>query len=204
MPKVSVRVGLTGGIGSGKSSIADFMRRRGAAIVDADAISRRLTGVNGAAMPAIVRAFGESVVTRDRALDRVRMRDLVFSDPSARQRLESIIHPLVGAETQRQADLAQLQGCPCIVFDIPLLVESGSRWRPLLDRVLVIDCGEETQIQRVMARSGLQRVEVERIIATQTDRKSRLSAADAVIFNDGIGLEGLADQLTVLAPSFGL
>jgi dephospho-CoA kinase len=163
-----------------------------------------LTGTNGAAIPAVVAAFGESVLTRDQALDRVQMRHRVFSDPSARHRLESIIHPMVGAEVQRQAEFAQCQGHRCIVFDIPLLVESGSGWRPRLDRLLVIDCGEEVQIQRVMARSGLQRVEVERIIASQTDRKSRLSAADAVIFNDGIGLEGLADQLAILAPSFGL
>lgn len=198
-----LRLGLTGGIGSGKSTVANLLASHGAAVIDADAISRQTTAPSGAAIPAIRQAFGPGFITPDGALDRERMRQLAFSQPSARQQLEQIIHPLVGAETRRQAEAAAQAGVRCIVFDIPLLVESG-RWRAQLDQVLVIDCQPETQITRVMQRSGLARHEVERILAQQADRHARLQAADHVIHNDGISLADLAAQVSQLARRFGL
>ena len=138
------QVGLTGGIGSGKSTVATLLARWGAAIIDADAIARQLTAPGGLAMPAIAQQFGTEFVTADRALDRDRMRALAFSDPGAKLRLEAIIHPLVGAESARQVQAAVAGGSRCIVFDIPLLVESG-RWRSQLDQVVVVDCAVATQ-----------------------------------------------------------
>ena len=201
---LALRVGLTGGIGSGKSTVAGMLAECGAAIIDADAISRQTTAPGGAAIPLIAHAFGASLVTADGALDRIRMRELVFTDPDAKRQLEAIIHPLVGAETARQAAQAQQSGQACIVFDVPLLVESG-RWRQQLDRVLVVDCSEETQISRVMARSGWTRQMVEQVMAGQASRMQRLAAADVCIDNDGtVSLGALALRVQQAAQRFGL
>ena len=158
-------IGLTGGIGSGKSTVAGMLAERGAAVIDADAISRATTAPGGAALPAIAQSFGPALIGDDGALDRAAMRERVFRDASARQRLEAIIHPLVGQETDRQARQALAAGHPMLVFDVPLLVESGTRWRGRVDRVWVVDCDPATQIERVMARSALTRAEVEAIVA---------------------------------------
>ncbi len=197
------RLGLTGGIGSGKSTVAGMLVERGAALIDADAISRSTTAPGGPAIAAIGQAFGPEFITPEGALDRDRMRALVFSDPSARRRLEQIIHPLVGLETRRQAQTAIESGHRCIVFDIPLLVESP-HWRRLLDEVLVLDCSPVTQIERVMQRSSLSRAEVEQILASQVSRGARVHAADHVICNDGLTPLDLAELVRQLAARFGL
>lgn len=198
-----VRLGLTGGIGSGKSTVAGLLVGLGAGLVDADAISRQLTIAGGLAMSAIAATFGSDFVDASGALARDRMRQLVHSDPSARQQLEAIIHPLVGQESGRQAALLAEQACPCIVFDVPLLVESA-HWRGDLDHVLVVDCTTEKQIDRVMARNQLSRAEVEKIIASQASRRLRLAAADSVIFNVGLSLDELAVELQQISARFGL
>jgi dephospho-CoA kinase len=200
----ALRVGLTGGIGSGKSTVAGLLADCGAAIVDADAISRQTTAVGGAAISLIARHFGADMVTDQGAMDRDRMRALVFSDPEAKRRLEAIIHPLVGAETARQAAQADQAGCRCIVFDVPLLVESG-RWRQQVDRVLVVDCGEETQVSRVMARNGWTRAQVVKVMDGQAGRRQRLAAADVCIANDGaVTLAALGVLVRQAAKRFGL
>lgn len=197
--KAVFKLGLTGGIGSGKSTVAGMLAECGAAIIDSDAISRAATAAGGAALPAISAEFGPHMIGPDGALDRAAMRQLVYADPSARQRLEAIIHPLVSRETDRQALAAAEQGKP-LVFDVPLLVESGARWRAKVDRVLVVDCAPETQIARVMARSGLTREEVQRIIDVQAARPARLAAADIVIHNgEGVSLTVLRENVQVLA-----
>lgn len=198
-----LRLGLTGGIGSGKSTLARLLAQRGATLVDADAIARQMTAPGGLAMALIASVFGPEFITSSGALDRRKMRALAYADSAARERLEAIIHPLVAQETQRQAALAAVQGCSCIVFDIPLLVES-TRWRRQLDLVLVVDCAPETQISRVMARDRLTRQDIERIMATQSTRQQRLAAADVVIFNQGLSLDELTDQVAQIAPRFGL
>ena len=198
-----LRLGLTGGIGSGKSTVAALLAKMGAAVLDADAISRALTAPQGLAIDPILQVFGAEFITPAGALDRERMRALVFADPGAKQRLEAIIHPLVGQETSRQALAAQASGKRCLVFDVPLLIESG-HWRQKLDQVLVVDCLPETQISRVMARSALSREAVLAIMASQASRAARLHAADAVIFNDTLTLDDLKAQVRALAPAFGL
>lgn len=198
-----VRLGLTGGIGSGKSTVAQMLADLGAAVIDADAIVRSATQPGGPAIDPIAREFGRDFITAQGALDRDRMRELAFADAGAKRRLEAIVHPLVGQEIQRQADSAIHAGSPCIVFDIPLLVESG-HWRQQLDRVLVLDCSVETQLKRVMARSSLSRDAVEQIIAAQAPRLLRLAAADLVIANDGLSLEQLHIQIQRAAARFGL
>ena len=199
--KEPLRIGLTGGIGSGKSTVAGMLAEHGAAIIDSDAISRATTAIGGSALPAIVKEFGPQMIGADGALDRAAMRQLVFADPSARQRLEAIIHPLVSQESERQAREAIEQGKP-LVFDVPLLVESGPRWRSKVERVMVVDCAPETQIERVMARSGLSREEVQRIIDAQATRAERLAAADIVIHNgEGVSLSQLRENVQVLAKA---
>ncbi|MGV8803970.1 MAG: dephospho-CoA kinase [Polaromonas sp.] len=198
-----LRIGLTGGIGSGKSTVARVLADCGAAIIDADAISRQVTAAGGAAIPELARQFGAAMITADGALDRDQMRQLAFSDPAARQQLEAIVHPLVSQETLRQSALAEAAGAACIVFDVPLLVESR-RWRQQLDRVLVVDCTEATQIARVMARNALPREGVENIIASQASRKQRRAAADSCICNEGLSLPELQALVRQLAGSFGL
>ncbi len=197
------RIGLTGGIGSGKSTVARILVACGAALIDADVISRELTAPGGAAIGELARQFGPHSITSEGAMDRERMRQLAFSDPAVKGRLEAIIHPLVSQESTRQARAAVQSGCTCIVFDIPLLVEAG-HWRQQLDRVLVVDCTEETQIARVIARNALSRDMVVKIIAGQARRTQRLAAADACICNEGLSLQALEQQVRELASCFGL
>ncbi|MGH8858550.1 MAG: dephospho-CoA kinase [Polaromonas sp.] len=201
------RIGLTGGIGSGKSTVARMLVDSGATLVDADAIARQVTAPGGAAVKKIANQFGDHVLTADGAMDRDRMRQLVFDDPAVRRRLEAIIHPLVSQETLRQSGAAVKAGSACIVFDVPLLVESG-RWRQQVDRVLVVDCSEATQIARVLARetgrNGWTREVVEKIMAGQASRAQRLAAADICIYNDGLSLEALGLLVRQLAIRFGL
>ena len=199
----ALRLGLTGGIGSGKSTVATMLARLGAAVVDADAISRSLTLAGGAAMPAIEQVFGQRFVAADGAMDRDAMRQLVFSDLGARARLEAIIHPLVSEYTKRQTTQALQAGAPCVVFDVPLLVESG-RWRPRLDAVLVVDCSEAMQISRVMQRSGWSQEAVEKVLASQASRVQRLAAADVCFYNQSLSLDELAAQVHEAWQFFGL
>ncbi len=199
----ATRLGLTGGIGSGKSTVLQMLEQLGAGVIDADAISRASTAAGGAAIPAIAQRFGAEFVTADGALDRNRMRERAYADPQARKLLEEIIHPLVGREIARQVQLATDAGTSCIVFDIPLLVESG-RWRSQVDRVLVIDCSPQTQIDRVFARSGLSETEVRAIMGVQAERSRRLAAADIVICNEGISLDRLRAMVQQVARRLGL
>ncbi|HCY15809.1 MAG: dephospho-CoA kinase [Curvibacter sp. GWA2_64_110] len=198
-----IRLGLTGGIGSGKSTVAAMLARHGAAVIDADAISRQTTAAGGTAIAAIRQVFGPEFITSDGALDRDRMRERVFRDPGARRQLEHIIHPLVGLETARQTQAAIAAGRRCLVFDVPLLVESG-HWRPRLDQVLVVDCRPEVQVERTMQRSGLARDAVMDILANQASREARLRAADIVLCNDGLSLQELALEVQQMAGRFGL
>ncbi|HEY3596759.1 MAG TPA: dephospho-CoA kinase [Paraburkholderia sp.] len=180
-------VGLTGGIGSGKSFVADRFAARGVTIVDTDAIAHRITAPHGIAMPAIATEFGAAFVTPDGSLDRTRMRALVFSEENARRRLEAITHPLIRAETERERQQA---GGPYVIVVVPLLVESGT-WKTRVDRVLTVDCSVETQIDRVMRRNAFTREQVLAIIAHQATRDARLAAADDVIVNDNLSAEAL-------------
>ena len=193
-----LRLGLTGGIGSGKSTVAQMLVGHGAALIDADAISRATTATGGAAIAAIAALFGKSAINADGALRRDVMRQLVFADPAAKLQLEAIIHPLVSQEVARQTASAQSAGKTFAVFDIPLLVES-KRWRQQLDKVLVVDCEEGTQVTRVLARQadnyGWTQDAVEKVIAQQASRAQRRTAADWVIDNDGLSLEALAAQV---------
>jgi dephospho-CoA kinase len=200
-PQPLFRLGLTGGIGSGKSTVANLLAARGAAVVDADAIARAVTAPHGSAMPAIAKTFGNDFVDADGALNRDRMRALAFSDPDAKKRLEAIVHPLVSQETQRRTEAAIQSGHRCVVFDVPLLVESG-RWRQQVDRVLVVDCTRETQVARVMARNGMAREMVERIIDAQLPSGVRLAAADWVIRNDDLSLDALRVEVNALPLEF--
>jgi len=173
-------IGLTGGIGSGKSTVAELFAERGVTVVDTDWISHQLTGPNGGAMAAIEAEFGHTVVREDGALDRDAMRGIVFADPSARVRLEAILHPLIRAESERQLGLAE---GPYALLVVPLLFETG-HYDALLARVLVVDCAEEVQRRRVMQRSGLDEATVSAIIAAQLSRAERLARADDVIDNN--------------------
>jgi dephospho-CoA kinase len=198
-------LGLTGGIGSGKSTVAAALGACGAAIIDADAIARAATAAGGSAIAAIQSAFGPGLIGADGALDRAAMRALVFGDASARQRLEAIVHPLVGAEIERQSARAIAAGTRLLVHDIPLLAESGARWRRRIERVLVVDCEPATQIERVIARSQLPRRQVEAIVAAQATRAARLRAADLVIFNGAeVTLARVSAQARALAARLGL
>lgn len=189
-----VALGLTGGIGSGKSTVAGLLVAEGACLVDTDAIARALTLPGGAAMPALRDTFGAAAVAADGALDRGFMRQLVFQDPAAKLRLESILHPLIGAEARRQAEAA---GDKPVVFDVPLLTES-SHWRARVQRVLVVDCSEDTQAARVAARPGWDEAAARRVIAQQAPRAARRAIADAVIHNDGIPLNTLQQAVRAL------
>ena len=197
------RVGLTGGIGSGKSTVLRVLAALGAATVDADAVSRSTTAPGGSAMPAIARTFGTAFVAADGGLDRERMRAHVFAHPEARRELEAIVHPLVSQAIEAEGARALAAGSRCLVLDIPLLVEGG-RWRSRLDHVLVVDCLPETQVRRVMARSGLDDAQVRAIIAAQAPRSARLAAADSVIFNEDLPLPALEAQVRQWAAGFGL
>lgn len=173
-------VGLTGGIGSGKSTVADLFVEAGAGLVDTDAIARELTLADGAAMPALTAEFGSTILANDGALDRAAMRQLAFADPSARSRLEGILHPLI---RRISAERCQAATEPYVILAVPLLVEAGN-YRERCDRIVVVDCPESLQIERVMARSGLSADEVKAIMAAQATRQERLAAADDVVVND--------------------
>jgi len=173
-------VGLTGGIGCGKTTVADMFAAHGVAVIDTDQIAHQLTASAGLAIPAINTQFGKEFLTPDGALDRSKMRELVFADATAKQRLEAILHPLIRTETERAAAMAQ---GTYLMFVVPLLVESGN-WKQRVSRVLVIDCPEELQLKRVMQRSALTEVQVRAIMSTQVSRAARLAAADDVIVND--------------------
>ncbi|MBK8073293.1 MAG: dephospho-CoA kinase [Ramlibacter sp.] len=194
------RLGLTGGIASGKSTVARMLAAHGATVIDADAISRSVTAAGGAAIEAIRAAFGPTFITPQGELDRARMRELAFSDPAARERLQAIVHPLVQAGMLEAAAAAQ---GPCTVFEIPLLVESR-HWRQGLDRILVVDCSEATQLQRVMERNQWTREVAQAVIDAQAPRLTRLQAADIVVFNDGLTLQALEGEVAQAAHLVGL
>jgi dephospho-CoA kinase len=177
-------IGLTGGIGSGKTTVADMLAVRGAAVVDTDLIAHQLTAPDGLAIPEIHSQFGAAFLTSDGAMNRARMREYVFTEPGAKARLEAILHPLIRIETERAAEEAEGN---YLVFVVPLLVESG-KWKERVSRVLVVDCKEETQVRRVMSRSGLPEAQVRAIMAAQATRAQRLAAADDVVDNDGDAL----------------
>lgn len=183
-------IGLTGGIGSGKSLVADMFAALGATLIDTDRIAHELTAPGGLAMPAIGAQFGPEFIDATGAMDRARMRSAVFSDPDIKRRLEAILHPLIRIETERAA--AEAQGAYRI-FVVPLLVESG-KWKDRVTRVLVVDCPEELQLARVIARNGLTDAQVRAIMAAQATRQARLDAADDVIVNDA-GIAQLTPQV---------
>lgn len=192
---MSLVVGLTGGIGSGKSTVADLFAALGAAVVDTDAIAHELTGAQGAAMSEIVATFGDAVLRADGGFDRAAMRRLAFSDPGARRRLEAILHPLIRSASLARAARA-LDSAPYVLLVVPLLVESTA-YAEAVDRILLVDCDEELQRQRVTARSGLSPAEVQAIIDSQASRAQRLAAADDVIANDD-GREALSAPVAAL------
>ncbi|MDN4060572.1 dephospho-CoA kinase [Massilia sp. YIM B02769] len=189
-PAPAFSVGLTGGIGCGKTTVADMFGALGASLVDTDAIAHALTAPHGAAMPAILGAFGADFASADGAMDRAKMRALVFSDPGARARLEAILHPRIREATAAAAAIAT---GPYTIFVVPLLIESGT-WAGRVTRVLAIDCPEEMQVARVMARNGMAEEQVRAIMATQVTRAQRLAAADDVVVNDA-GLAALRPQV---------
>lgn len=186
-------VGLTGGIGSGKSAAADLFAELGAAIVDTDRIAHSLTTPGGAAMAAIREAFGDGVLSGDGALNRPAMRALAFESPDARKRLEGILHPMIRQESERQCLAAS---APYVILAVPLLIESGT-YRERVQRLCVVDCPEAVQVARVMQRSGLDEPQVRAIMAAQATRAERLAAADDVVDNAG-SLDALREQVTGL------
>lgn len=186
-------IGVTGGIGSGKSTVVGFLGALGGAVIDADAVSRSLTAPGGAAIPAIQVAFGPEALDSLGGLDRAAMRTRVFSDPAARLRLESLVHPLIWRELDRQQQAAMSKGAAFLVFDVPLLVEMP-RWRPMLDTVVVVDCSSTTQHARVLARNGMDAAQTQRIMDAQASRAQRLACADQVLLNEGISLAELRER----------
>ena len=188
------RIGLTGGIGSGKSTVARLLIKHGVTLVDADAIARDLTGSGGPAMHAVQSQFGSSVVDITGGLDRAAMRELVFNDPGAKQQLEAILHPLIREEVERQTVACATQ---VVVLDVPLLVESG-HWRDRVDQVWLVDCDEETQVARVTQRAGWTQAAARAVIHQQASRAKRRLAADVVIYNDHINLAELEQQMDCL------
>jgi dephospho-CoA kinase len=187
-------IGLTGGIGSGKSTVAAMLVDCGACLVDTDAIARALTQSGGAAIAALREAFGAQAITPDGALNREHMRQRAFSDPTTKQQLEHILHPLIGEQARRQAAAA---GAQPVVFDVPLLTES-SHWRARVQRVLVVDCSTDTQVQRVVQRPGWSEASARAVIAQQAPRERRRAIADAVIHNEGLSLQELQSQVNQL------
>ena len=197
------RIGLTGGIGSGKSTAAKVLAQLGAAVIDADAMARSVTAPGGPAIAPLRAAFGEAVLDAQGGLDRQRMRDLAFTDAQVKKQLEAIVHPLVKHAIDQQAQSALAAGARVLVFDIPLLVESG-RWRNQVDGVLVIDCSTDTQIARVQARNGWPREQILAVIQAQATREQRQAAADWLILNDGLGLNDFEAAVAHLAQQWGL
>ncbi|CAG2146723.1 Dephospho-CoA kinase [Cupriavidus campinensis] len=196
-----LEIGLTGGIGSGKTRVADMFAARGAALIDTDLLAHEITAPGGAAIGPLVAAFGPGCLRPDGAMDRDAMRALVFSDPTAKATLEGITHPLIRSLTESRAAAVRAGGQhPYLIYVVPLLVESGS-WRARVGRVLVVDCQEETQIARVMARNGFTRAQALAIMARQATRAARLAVADDVIDNDGPP-EALAPQVARLDAKY--
>ncbi len=193
--RTRLRIGLTGGIGSGKSTAAGLLVQHGALLIDTDAIARELTLPGGAAIESIRAAFGTQFIDPSGALDRSRMREHAFTDATAKRRLEAILHPLIGAQTEHRFDAS---ASPIVVFDVPLLVESGARWRRRVDAVLVVDCLESTQIERVARRPGWTHESAAAVVAQQASRRARRACADAVIYNEDISLEQLAAEVAAL------
>jgi dephospho-CoA kinase len=191
---MGMRIGLTGGIGSGKSTVAQALVALGAHLVDTDAIAREITAPGGSAMAPLRAAFGHDMVDASGGLDRARMRALAFGSAAAKAKLEAVLHPMIGQEAQRRAEQA---GDRPVVFDVPLLTEH-SVWRQRCERILVVDCSAETQVERVMQRSGWPREQVQAVMAQQISREQRLRLADAVIHNDGIGLDALQSEVAAL------
>lgn len=190
-------VGLTGGIGSGKSAAADEFARLGATVVDTDVIAHELTQAGGPAIPDVERIFGRDVIGPSGAMDRKKMRERVFADPVAKKALENLLHPMIREESRRR--IAAARG-PYVVHVVPLLVESGE-YRARVDRVLVVDCPEEAQVTRVKARSGLSDAEVRAIVASQAGRAERLAVADDVIDNSGT-LDALRKQVAAFHEKY--
>lgn len=192
---VSVRrIGLTGGIGSGKSTVAALLVNSGAVLVDTDAIARELTQSHGMAIAALRKAFGAPAIDGSSALNREHMRKLVFADPRARRKLEDILHPMILDESEYRATAA---GEVVVVFEVPLLTESA-HWRPKVDRVLLIDCDEAVQVERVVERSQWEPADVQRAISQQASRQARRGIADAVIVNQTLSLTELALEVQAL------
>jgi dephospho-CoA kinase len=187
------RIGLTGGIGSGKSTLGQMLQERGYPLINADEISHALTAAQGAAIEPIRERFGPEFIAADGALDRARMRQLVFNDVAAKQRLQAVLHPLILAGIQNAEATVKDKGNSLVVIDIPLLVESA-HWRAVLQQVIVVDCAEETQVARVMQRNKLSAAEVRQIMANQVSRARRLAAADIVVFNNTDRLADLHQQ----------
>ncbi|MCG6933652.1 MAG: dephospho-CoA kinase [Gallionella sp.] len=191
-------VGLTGGIGCGKSTVAELFAGHGAGIIDTDAISRQLTNSGGQAIAAIRAEFGNDYITAEGSLDRIRMRKLIFADADAKRCLEQILHPLILEQARLQLD--RLQDRPYVIIVVPLLPESPA-FQKLSQRILVVDCGENTQIARVSRRNRMSEAEVRAIIAQQTPRDQRLRIADDVIHNDA-GLDSLAERVAALHRNY--
>jgi dephospho-CoA kinase len=190
-------VGLTGGIGSGKSAAAEEFARLGAAVIDTDAIAHELTRAAGAAIPAVRRILGDEFIDAAGAMDRGKVRALVFSDVAAKARLEGVLHPMIRAESERRIAAAS---APYLVHVVPLLVESPD-YRKRVQRVLVVDCPPQAQKERVRRRSALASDEIERIIGSQISREARLAAADDVIDNSG-SIDALHKQVRALHPRY--
>lgn len=195
-----IKLGLTGGIASGKSTVAAMLLAYGANLIDADAHAHAVTAPDGGAIAQIRQTFGSDFITAQGALDRKRMRELVFRDPQARLRLQSIIHPLVQTAMW---DAALVAVGHCIVFDIPLL-PAKSPWLRRLDAVLVVDCSEQTQISRVLVRNGWTEDTVRAVIQAQPTRMQRLHLADLVINNDSESLQQLQVKVGQIANWLGL
>lgn len=199
-------MGLTGGIGSGKSTVAQMLKELGAIVIDADAVSRTLTATGGGAIEQLRQAFGEQVLDETGALNRAKMRELMLANPKARTQLEAITHPLIQSEMLDQLQQAR-SALPnaFIVLDIPLLAEpkSFATWRPRLDVICVVDCRESTQLTRVMARSALSEQQVRALIALQASRAARLAIADFVIDNEAVSLESLRQSVQELFLKLG-
>lgn len=205
------RVGITGGIGSGKSTVTTQLKSLGAGVIDADAISRHLTSSHGEAMNAIVEKFGDEYQLADGSLDRSRMRELVFNQKDRRKELEQILHPLIQNEMKNQFETMKTNGIKLVVFDLPLLAES-SKWRKNLDKIIVVDCSVETQVSRVLTRdvqnnnrtTPMTRDLVINIIASQASRIDRLKLADVIILNDEITRQQLNDEIGQISEYLSL
>ncbi len=189
-------IGLTGGIGSGKTAVSDILAQLGAGVIDTDLIAHQITAPGGCAIYPIQGHFGADFIANNGALDRSKMRSLVFQNLEAKKALEAITHPLIKQETIKQANQLAQAGFPYLVFVVPLLIESGT-WKGQIDHLVVVDCPEELQIERVMQRSNLSRIEVEGILKAQATRQERLAVADTVIENQGrlVDLQSAVEQL---------